>query len=277
MSVEDLVQAYSAGAGLTGSDPASGAATSQRGDRNGSTGITLRGLSNTMQERDGLIPVTNNTGTGFSSTFDVERVEVINGPQGLLYGTGGGGGVINLVSKQARFGAPTTLVAQFQVDQYGDRLGQIDYGAGTDRIAVRGSIINQTVGGRRQDIGGPVDGYFVQIAVRPFKTTTIRLNLEQTTYDRINSTNLTLAALSTSNDARNGDSLHYLLATNQIQAAANKGASGAGVIDNGFINWGNIDSYGGWWSSELTVNEWGNWSSSPNGQAICRPKSQSPG
>src|SRR5579883_1601617 len=247
-SVEQMIQTYSAGAGFTTGDPGGSAATSQPLDRNGNSGITLRGLSNTQEERDGFLPVTNSTGTGFTSTFDVDRAEIINGPQALLYGTGGGGGVINLVSKQARFDSPSTLTAQFQVDQYGDRMGQFDFGAGTDNVAARIAVLNQTVGGRRVNIGGPVDGYYVQLAARLFGKTTLRFNIEQTTYDRINSSNLTLTALSTANDARNGDYLHYLLATNQLQAAAGGASSGAGPIDNGLINWGNVDSYGGLWA-----------------------------
>jgi len=103
-TIEQMIETYSAGTGFTSSDPGPGSATIQPGDRNGSSGITLRGLSNTVFARDGFMPAPKTEYA--TSNFDLERVELINGPQALLYGNGGGGGVINEVSKQARLGQP---------------------------------------------------------------------------------------------------------------------------------------------------------------------------
>jgi outer membrane receptor protein involved in Fe transport len=259
MGIEGLIESYSAGAGFATSDPASSAGSTQPGDRNGNSYIQIRGLSAPSMQRDGLMLVgtflnPGAAGVGFSSTFDIERVEIVMGPQALLYGAGGGGGVINTVSKQARLGKPAFGSARFQVDQYGNKLGQLDYGAGTDRYAVRFSMLQQNVSGRRVGVGGPLEGYYGQFAVKLGDRTTMRVVAENTTYDRVNSASPTLTAASTSNDARNGQKLHYLLATNQLNAAADGRASGAGPIVNGLINWDNVDSLYGWQAREITIN-----------------------
>ena len=63
---------------------------------------TLRGLFAPTMQRDGFMPA-QTTGATFTNNFDLEHVDIVKGPQSLLYGGGGGsGGIINLVSKQAR-------------------------------------------------------------------------------------------------------------------------------------------------------------------------------
>ena len=255
-SVQDLIQNYSAGAGFSGSDAGGTAALNQPGDRP-SGSIQLRGLQGTSYQRDGLMPTSMAyNGIGYTNTWDLERIEIINGPQALLYGNGGAGGVINLVSKQARLGKKPFGSVKLQVDQYGGNLAQFEYGFGNDRVAARFSILEQGVSGRRDYIGGRLHGYYGQVAFKLFGNTIVRLSGEQTTYDRIVSSNLTVTAASTANDTRNGQFLHYLLATNQVNGSAT-GASGAGNIANGNLNWDNVDSFAGWWGGEINVNELG--------------------
>ena len=109
--VEDVIMQYSAGAGYAdgSNNGASTAANNQPGDRNGNAYIQLRGMHTPIMQRDSFMPVgafgnPGSTAVGRTDNFDLERVEVINGPQALLYGGGGAGGVINVTSKQARFG-----------------------------------------------------------------------------------------------------------------------------------------------------------------------------
>jgi outer membrane receptor protein involved in Fe transport len=104
--------------------------------------------------RDGFMPGTTRsgsagTGSGFTSSFDVERVEIINGPQALLYGFSGAGGAVNIVSKQARLGKPTFGSLRFQVDEYGHKQGQLDLGASLKNVAVRLAATHQQLGLRR--------------------------------------------------------------------------------------------------------------------------------
>src|SRR5437870_5783190 len=82
------------------------------------TGVQLRGMGAAVVKQDSFM-LPSPAGTGLNSNFGVERVEIINGPQSLLYGNGGGGGVVNVISKQARFGRPAAGSLKLQVDQYG--------------------------------------------------------------------------------------------------------------------------------------------------------------
>jgi len=140
-----------------------------------------------------------------------------------------------------------------------------------------GSTGNVQRGGQvRQDnsigyfLPSNLGGFYGQIAWAPFKNTVIRINGTETTYDRITPTNLTLTALNAANDARNGQFLRYLLASDQITRSAS-GPSGAGVIANGKLTLDNVDSIFGWRKSlnahvqrgDATIeNRWTSWLSS---------------
>ena len=260
-SVEQMIESYSAGAGFSGADPGSTAGL-QPGDYTSHSYLQLRGFNTPTITRDGFMPLggfynPGGTGSAFTSNFDVDRVEVINGPQSLLYGSGGPGGVINTVSKQARLGQPAFGSVSFRLDQYGSKRGQIDYGAGNDNVAVRMSILHDDAQSRRVNVGGTLDGYYAQVAFKVFKKTIVRVSGEQTTYNRTDSSSLSLTASSTSADSRNGDALSYLLATNQIGANTLNAAgapNGSGAILNGNVNWGNLNSYEGWLDSETDID-----------------------
>ena len=52
----------------------------------------MRGLNAGPIRLNGFVTEASNFAT--TTNFDVQRVEIIHGPQGLLYGPGGGGGTI---------------------------------------------------------------------------------------------------------------------------------------------------------------------------------------
>ncbi len=249
--VESMLREYSAGAGtLDGAGASTGVNNPM--DRF-DTSMSLRGMGAPTVQRDAFMPAKGAaTSMGFTSNFDIERVEVINGPQSLLYGFSGAGGAINLVPKQARFGRPAHGSFRFQVDQHGHKQGLLDLSAARRTLALRFVATRQQLGNRRVFIDGDLDGLYGQIAWRPFANTTVRLSEGYTNYRRLYQNLTTLTALSTANDARNGLSLRYLLATNQITAAANGQPSGAGVIGNGTLTWDNVDSTAGRALSDYT-------------------------
>ena len=111
---------YVAGAGFD-SENNTTVGNTQPGDRNAGSNVKLRGLSTPTLQRDGFMPG-GGIGTGVSSTFDVERVEVINGPQSLLYGNGGAGGIIDTISKQARFDRRAFGSILLRADEYANVL-----------------------------------------------------------------------------------------------------------------------------------------------------------
>lgn len=248
-SVEDIIQTYSAGAGYSGTDPSSTGGNTP-GDRNSGAFIQLRGLQAPTIQRDGFMP-SYGTGVGYTNNFDLERVEVVNGPQALLFGAGGAGGVMNLVSKQARLGKGLFGSLKAQFNEYGGHLEQLDVGFGTSRAAVRLAILEQDLRGRRDEIGGPLSGLYGQVAFKVFNHTVVRLSANRVKFDRVRNQTPAFAAQGGANaDARNGQSLRYLLATDQLAASAGGRPSGAGFIGNGHINWDNVDSLLGWRAAE---------------------------
>ncbi|MDO4232333.1 MAG: TonB-dependent siderophore receptor [Lautropia sp.] len=70
-------------------------------------GVYIRGFQadNNDLYRDGI----RESGQVRRSTANVERIEVLKGPASVLYGRSSGGGVINMVSKQARFDAGSSV------------------------------------------------------------------------------------------------------------------------------------------------------------------------
>lgn len=252
-SVEDVIGGYSAG---TGNSDGAGAATTstQPGDRNGNYFIQIRGMNTPSMQRDSFMPLgafgnPGSTAVGRTDNFDLERVEVINGPQALLYGGGGAGGVINVTSKLARFSNQgwrnnVKGEALFRVDQYGSKRAELDVGAGGSWFAARFAFLRESTSSRRVNIGGRTNGQYGQIAFRLFQKTiptTVRFSGSLTMNRRRLSTNSTLSA---AGDARNGLTLHYLLATGR--AGDTDPVTGvrysAGAILNGKLNWDNVDS-----------------------------------
>ncbi|HVU32647.1 MAG TPA: TonB-dependent receptor [Opitutaceae bacterium] len=246
-TLEEMLRDYSAGAG-TGSaaGDVGGIPVNQPMDRGGgdsvSAGVQLRGLGAAVVKQDSFM-LPSPAGTGLNSNFGVDRVEVINGPQALLYGNGGGGGVVNIISRPARFGRGPQTTLKYQVDQYGHKLGQFDYSASHGGAAITLSLLDQELGDNRQYIGGPLRGIYGQLAIKAPHHTVIRLTGKETKFNRTNPQNMVFSAGSTAVDGRHSQNVRYLLATNQMARSAT-GPTTSGVIGNGYINWGNVDSYG---------------------------------
>lgn len=84
-------------------------------------GVMIRGFAADSGDiyRDGV----RESGQVRRSTANVERIEILKGPASVLYGRSAGGGVINLVSKQARFDAKSSLTLRGgSWDNYGGTL-----------------------------------------------------------------------------------------------------------------------------------------------------------
>lgn len=84
-------------------------------------GVRIRGFEADAGDiyRDGV----RESGQVRRSTANVERIEILKGPASVLYGRGAGGGVVNLVSKQARFDAKSSVTVRGgSWDNYGGTL-----------------------------------------------------------------------------------------------------------------------------------------------------------
>ncbi|NUF49751.1 TonB-dependent receptor [Gilliamella sp. ESL0250] len=104
-------------------------------------GIKLRGFSASSGDiyRDGA----RASGQVRQSTANIERIEVLKGPASVLYGRGSGGGIINMISKQANFDSPSILsLRSGSWDKYG---GMVDINQVLhDKLAMRMTVDHQS-------------------------------------------------------------------------------------------------------------------------------------
>ncbi|WP_415909560.1 TonB-dependent siderophore receptor [Oleiharenicola sp. Vm1] len=81
----------------------------------GQAGYSLRGFANTgLRVRDGLPERVEGVDYPFDDAAGYERLEVIKGPAGTLYGTTSMGGVVNKISKWPKFRPETKIELQAQ-------------------------------------------------------------------------------------------------------------------------------------------------------------------
>ena len=273
-TVEELFTQYGTGSGLVLATPDSDANATQPGDRFFGAQLGLRGVSAGRAHRDGFD--FSPTNTNVTSTFDVERVDILHGSQGLLYGATGAGGVANITSKQAHFNQQRGSVST-RVDKYGSKSAMGDYNWGNSWVGVRLVGLKQNNNYRRLYIGDNTDGYYGQLAFKlplGLTTSTLRIGAEETHNDRIVPNNTTVDFGGTNNDPRSGDHLSYLYDTHQLGAinpATGQpytniktvtiggvtylpGQYNGGTIDNGNITDENYDSFAGWRTEEDVDN-----------------------
>lgn len=104
-------------------------------------GIKIRGFSASSGDiyRDGV----RASGQVRQSTANIERIEVLKGPASVLYGRGSGGGMINMISKQANFDSPTIFTLRGgSWDKYG---GMMDVNHVVhDKLAIRMTVDQQS-------------------------------------------------------------------------------------------------------------------------------------
>ena len=85
--------------------------------------FSLRGYGGTTAQRDGVDDSLFNSSGGFDYMF-VERLEVVKGPNGILYGSHSPGGVINIISKRPLPVAFTKVSAM--AGSFGFLRGEVD-------------------------------------------------------------------------------------------------------------------------------------------------------
>jgi iron complex outermembrane recepter protein len=80
--------------------------------------------------------VTGPTGSGLANLFDVERVEILRGPQGTLFGKNATAGVVNVVSRR-----PTDeFEAYLNVSQSWDDFAETDFNTTRTEAAISGPL-----------------------------------------------------------------------------------------------------------------------------------------
>lgn len=265
-SIQDVLTEYS---GTIFADP-----LAEPGDRNGSGGeLDIRGLPGGAPKRDGLTGTRSllRSASGYTDSFDTERIEVIQGPQSLLYGAAGGGGVINQVSKRARFDHQGGFV-QTRIDEYGTKRGVFDYNVGNNKFAFRVAGAGEKRRLVRYNLGGDFYGLYMQAAYRILPKTTLRVfhervfnwgivsytpgigDLQNFFYQHDASGNIVrnsagVPVVDTHDPRRAQGNVNYLAMTGQL-------ANLQGVLWNGPVDFYHISSFGTWWSSEKVDNKY---------------------
>jgi outer membrane receptor protein involved in Fe transport len=254
-TVEDLLNGYGAGVGQVLATPESDSNNNQPGDRFSVAQVGSRGLTAGATRRDGFSAAS--TRTSITDTFDTERVEVIKGPNALLFGASGAGGFANTGSKTAKFGSDgrpnTGASVTSRIDQYGSKRWVFDANYGVKDIAFRFVALDEDQNYRRIYIGAKTHAYYGSLAARlPFQTL-LKVNARKTDNNRIIPTRGdNLSFTNATRDPRHNFSLMYLLATNQAGATDPKtgAAYPAGPVVNGKLDWDNASSWSGWTQSE---------------------------
>ncbi|MDD3446951.1 MAG: TonB-dependent receptor [Zavarzinia sp.] len=144
-----------------------GLAVSRTGTIGNQTQIRIRGseANQTLVMIDGV--VVNNPAAssefdfGHLLTADIERIEVLRGPQSALYGSDAVGGVINIVTKKGR-GEPR-LTTSIEGGSNGTLIGNVAAGAGGEGFSIHagttGTITSGTSSAATWNGNGEDDGY----------------------------------------------------------------------------------------------------------------------
>jgi iron complex outermembrane receptor protein len=123
----------------------------------GQAGYSLRGFSNVgLRVRDGLPEKVEGVDYAFDDASGYERLEVIKGPAGTLYGTTSMGGVINKVSKWPKFTPQTKL--ELQAQSYDEFIrGMIDSTGPIGENTAYRAVLSSRKGRRYFDSDAPND------------------------------------------------------------------------------------------------------------------------
>ncbi|MGL4287095.1 MAG: TonB-dependent receptor [Phreatobacter sp.] len=115
--------------------------------------------------------------------YNIDRVEFLKGPNAMIFGRGGGGGVVNRVLNQADWQRHATI--SVMGGMFSDGRVQLDVGnAVNEAVAVRMNAMFEKSGSYRDFVDMRRYGINPQIAFRPNDQTTIKLAYEYFHDDR---------------------------------------------------------------------------------------------
>lgn len=141
--------------------------------------VVLRGIST---QSDFFVNGVRDDQERFRDLYNVQSVEVLQGPAAVLFGRGGAGGIVNLVTADPQRGAPAELSAE--LGDYGHKRATAQAGG---PIGASGAFRLNVMG---EDSGGFRDGFFLHrygvnpsFSVRAGGGTTVTVGFERL-YDR---------------------------------------------------------------------------------------------
>ncbi|HEX2078096.1 MAG TPA: TonB-dependent siderophore receptor [Longimicrobium sp.] len=135
---------------------------------------TIRGNSSTA---DFFVDGVRDDAQYLRDLYNAERVEALKGPNAMIFGRGGGGGVINRVTRQAQWAPARTFT--LETGSYGHRRGTIDLGQGLGpNVAVRLNGVFEDSDGFRDEFGLRRYGVNPTLVVALGSGTTVRAGYE---------------------------------------------------------------------------------------------------
>jgi iron complex outermembrane recepter protein len=149
---------------------------------------TLRGIGNnaiSSTADNGTGVLVNFAPLGFRSQdefFDLERVEVLRGPQGTLYGRNTTGGTINVITAKPKKGFSGYLTAQYGSFDTKRAHGAINIGDETVQLRLAGFYLNRDGYTKNIGTGSDIDGrnqhsFRASLRINPGPDTTIDIML----------------------------------------------------------------------------------------------------
>jgi catecholate siderophore receptor len=142
--------------------------------------IILRGNSSTA---DFFVDGVRDDVEYFRDLYNVDRVEALKGPNAMIFGRAGAGGVINRVTRQAQWGA--VREATLEGGSWGHGRATFDVGDGVgDRLALRLTGMAEQSESHRDGFELERYGFNPTAAVQLGDSTLLRLSYEYYDYDR---------------------------------------------------------------------------------------------
>jgi outer membrane receptor protein involved in Fe transport len=206
----------------------------QSGDRFAMTSFSIRGLG-ANNRRNGFLTLGNLT-----EGFAYDRVEIVRGPQSLLYGTSPAGGVVNVITKKAILGKNDASI-QAKFDSEGTRRLLFDGNVSTAikgrRAALRTLLLDAKDEFWRSGLGRETKAGFLDVALEllPRSRAVLRYEMEDrttTSIQGLRGLQVTGAPAIVPNNSR----LAVMLAER---------SPALGQIGGGFLTWDNVDSLTG--------------------------------
>lgn len=118
----------------------------------------------------------------FRDLYNVERVEVLKGPNAMTFGRGGAGGVINRVPRKADGSESREVTAQ--AGSWNERRVTADVGRRLGRVDTRLTAVYENSGSYREGVGLERYGFNPTLAFALGARTTLRAGYEHFTDDR---------------------------------------------------------------------------------------------
>ncbi|WP_022977369.1 TonB-dependent receptor [Nevskia ramosa] len=120
----------------------------------------------------------------YRDLYNIERIEVLKGPNAMIFGRGGVGGVINRVTRQANWDEVREM--SLQVGSFANRRATVDLGTGfNENISGRITALLEDSGSYRDGVSLQRDGINPTLSLRTGKNTLVTLGYEYFRDERV--------------------------------------------------------------------------------------------